>query len=186
MCTPQVELLICPRNVNCTGQRKLCTCFCNVAISYIPCLVPELELEWKAVTQLTRLLPDKYTLAISRLSVCRSVHAWSGEAWERVNCGSWHAWLFRVSWFVRLLAAKRKQNDASTIDNRGTPLVTQAQCRKSSPRSTGMTRNRRLTTNKPRSEIALVLQYSVSYMYKQAPWSSRLAEPAKMHQFISR
>ncbi len=146
--------------------------------------MPKLELEWKAVTQLTRLLPEKRTLAISRLSVCLSVRARSGEAWERVNGSSWHVWLFRVSWFVRLLAAKRKQNDASTIDSRGTALVTQAQYHESSPRSTGMARNRRLTTNKPRSAIALVLQYSVSY--KRAPWSSRLAEPAKMHQFISR
>ncbi len=45
---------------------------------------------------------------------------------------------------------------ASTIDNRGTALVTQAQYRESSPRSTGMARNRRLSTNKPRSESVLV------------------------------
>ncbi len=40
------------------------------------------------------------------LSVCLSVRARSGEAWERINGGIWHIWLFRVSWFVCLLAAK--------------------------------------------------------------------------------
>ncbi len=39
-------------------------------------------------------------------------------------------------------------------------VVTQAHC-ESSPRSTGMARNQWLTTNKPRSETAHVLQYSV-------------------------
>ncbi len=57
---------------------------------------------------------------------------------------------------------KRKRNAASTIDSRGTALITQAQYHESSPRSTRMARNRRLTTNKPRSKIVLVLQYSVS------------------------
>ncbi len=33
----------------------------------------------------------------------------SGEAWERVNGGSGHVWLFRVSRFVCLLAAKGRQ-----------------------------------------------------------------------------
>ncbi len=51
-----------------------------------------------------------------------------------------------------------------TGDSRGTALVTQAQHHENNPRSTGMARNRRLTTNKPRSEIALVFQYSVSYI----------------------
>ncbi len=60
------------------------------------------------------------------------------------------------------LFAYPPQNDASTIDSRGTALVTQAQYRESSPRSMGMARNRQLTSNKPRSEIALVLQYSLS------------------------
>ncbi len=56
---------------------------------------------------------------------------------------------------------KRKQNDVSIIDSRDTALVTQAQYHESSPRSTRMARNRRLTTNKPRSEMELVLQYCV-------------------------
>ncbi len=42
--------------------------------------------------------------------VCLSVRlSQSGEAWERVNGGSWHVWLFQVSCFVRLLAAKGSQ-----------------------------------------------------------------------------
>ncbi len=63
-------------------------------------------------------------------------------------------------WFVHLLAAK-EANDASTIDSRGTALVTQAQNSESSTRSTGMARNWRLTMNldKPRSESALVLSH---------------------------
>ncbi len=40
------------------------------------------------------------------LSVCPSVRVRSGEAWEQINGGIWHVWLFRVSWFVCLLAAK--------------------------------------------------------------------------------
>ncbi len=40
------------------------------------------------------------------LFVCLSVCARSGEACERVNGGSCQTWLFRVSWFVPLLAAK--------------------------------------------------------------------------------
>ncbi len=76
---------------------------------------------------------------------------------ELVQSHCQRLWLLRVSWFVRLSAALRKQNDVSTIDSRGIPLVTHVQyCM-----STGMARNQRLTTNKPRSEIALVLQYSV-------------------------
>ncbi len=72
---------------------------------------------------------------------------------------------YTCSWFVHLLVAKKNQNNASTIDSRGTALVTQAQYWKSSPKSTGMARNRRLmiSTSKPRSEIALVLQYFVSH-----------------------
>ncbi len=34
------------------------------------------------------------------LFVCLSVRTRSGEAWEQVDGSSWHAWLFRVSWFV--------------------------------------------------------------------------------------
>ncbi len=41
---------------------------------------------------------------------------------------------------------KRKQNDASTIDSKGTAIATQAQNHESSPRSTGMAGNQRLTT----------------------------------------
>ncbi len=118
------------------------------------------------------------------LSVCLFVRlSQSGEAWERVNGGSCHVWLFRVSWLFAS-SLQRKQNTASTIDSRGTALITRAQYDESSPRSTEMARNQRLTTNKPRSEIALVLQYSVSC--KRAPWSSRLAEPARTHQSTSR
>ncbi len=51
---------------------------------------------------------------------------------------------------------KRKQNNGSTIDARGTALVTRAQYRESNSRSTGMARNQRLTTN-----IVMVLQYCV-------------------------
>ncbi len=40
------------------------------------------------------------------LFVCISVRARSGEARKRVNGCSWHVRLFRVSWFVRLFAAK--------------------------------------------------------------------------------
>ncbi len=79
---------------------------------------------------------------------------------------------------------KKKPNDGSTIDSRGTALVKQEQYRESSARSTGMARNQQATINKPRSEIALVLQYSGSH--KRAPQSSRLAEPARMHQSTSR
>ncbi len=53
------------------------------------------------------------------------------------------------------------QNDASAIDSRGTALVTQAPYHESSPRSTGMAINRRISTNKPRLDIVLVLQDSV-------------------------
>ncbi len=51
--------------------------------------------------------------------------------------------------FAGLFASslQRKQNDASTTDGRGTALVTLAQYCENSPRSTGMARNRRLTTN---------------------------------------
>ncbi len=42
-----------------------------------------------------------------------------------------------------LFACKRKQNDVSTCDSRGTALVTQAQYCESSPRIVGMARNQR-------------------------------------------
>ncbi len=107
------------------------------------------------------------TLRFTCLSVCPS-----GDTSERVNGGSCHVWLFWVSWLVRLPAAKEAKY-VSSVDSRGTALVTQLQYHESSPRSTGLVRNGQITTNKPRSEISLVLQYSVSC--KRAPWSSRLA-----------
>ncbi len=67
---------------------------------------------------------------------------------------------------VRMLSprCKRKQTNASTINSRGTALVTQVQYHESSLRSTGMARNQRLTTKASQSQK---LQYSVSY--KRAP-----------------
>ncbi len=47
---------------------------------------------------------------------------------------------------------KRTPSDASTTESRGSVLITQAKYCESSPRSTGMARNLRFTTNKPRSE----------------------------------
>ncbi len=52
------------------------------------------------------------------VSVCLSilsVRARSGEAWEQVTGGSWHVRSFRVSWFVRLLAAKGSKT-ISTVE----------------------------------------------------------------------
>ncbi len=107
------------------------------------------------------------TLRFPCLSVCPSVTVWGGlgmSLWRQLS----HMVVLSYMWLVCSPPhCKRKQNVASTIDSKGTALITQAQYRKSSPRITVMARNRRLTTNKPRSEIALVLQYSVSC--KQAP-----------------
>ncbi len=90
------------------------------------------------------------TLPFSHLFVHLSQ---SGEAWKRVNGGSWQYGRFQVSCFICLLAAKGSKTLPVLSTIRGTGLVTQAQYRKTSPSSTGMARNRRLATNKPRSEI---------------------------------
>ncbi len=81
------------------------------------------------------------------------------------------------------LRCKRKLNDASNIDKKGTALVTEAQYSESSPRSMGMARKQPLTTTKPRSENVLVLQYSVSQ--KRAPWSSKLHVDRSISQNVS-
>ncbi len=95
-------------------------------------------------------------LMAAAVTLASGCQAWQREATVTYGC-------FELAGlFASLRRCKRKQNDASTIDSRGTALVTQAQYRESSPRSTGMARNQQLTTNKLRSEIALVLQYSVS------------------------
>ncbi len=92
------------------------------------------------------------TLRFSCLSVCLSVRPC--KVWGGLGTSQWRQ-LATYGCFKLLVC-------------RGTALATQAQDRKSSPRSMGMARNRQVTTNKPRSEMALVLQYSVSYMYKRA------------------
>ncbi len=69
---------------------------------------------------------------------------------------------------IASLFAKRKLSNVSTIDSRSTALVTQVQYCEISPmpemREWQETGNYMyVTANKPRSEIALVLQYSVPY-----------------------
>ncbi len=93
------------------------------------------------------------------VTACLSICARSGEACEQVNGGSCIARMELAGLFASSL--QKEANDASTIDSRGTALVTQAQYHESSPRSMKMARNRRLTMNldKPRSEIALVLSH---------------------------
>ncbi len=71
-----------------------------------------------------------------------SVRAKSKEAWEQLNGDSWHVWLFQVSWFVRLLAAK---GSVTVPVLSAVALVTQVQYRESSPRSMGTARLRQTT-----------------------------------------
>ncbi len=94
--------------------------------------------------------------------------------------------MFQVSWFVCLLAAKgsktmpvlstveaqlslHKRNIVSFPDVHRTEGIWE----RDYPKSTGMARNRRITTNKPRSEIALVLQYYVSHISFAASTTSQ-------------
>ncbi len=110
-----------------------------------------------------------------RLFLCSSVTSgeWGGlgmSLWR----GSWYLWLFRVSWFVRLLGAKESQ--AMPV-----PLTVEAQLflhkRKRAPeaRETG---GQLQTYPKLRSEIAMVMQYSVFHM--QASRFSRHAALARI------
>ncbi len=65
------------------------------------------------------------------IAIFVSVHlSQSGEAWDRVNGSSWHVCLFLVCLPTR---CKRKQNDASTIDSRGTALVHKRNSAKAAP-----------------------------------------------------
>ncbi len=114
------------------------------------------------------------------LFVCLLVDcAMSGEAWEQINgvtadmCG----WLEFIgpptcSWFVHLIMAKAAKRFRYCRQQRHSSPCTSIILQKD-PRSTGMARNQWLTINQLRSENAMVLQYSVSYM--RAPWSSRPA-----------
>ncbi len=117
-------------------------------------------------------------IAFVCLSVC------SCKGWGGLGICQWRTvvtWFVRVSWLVCHLTAKGRQAmPVLPTDGRGTVLVTKPQYR-NSKRNTGFHRNRQpITVNQPRSEIALLLQYSVSH--KWAPWSSRIAAPATMHQ----
>ncbi len=96
--------------------------------------------------------------------------AMSGEAWEQINgvtadvCG----WMEFIglptrSWFVHLIMAKAAKRFRYCRQQRHSSPCTSIILRKSL-RSTEMARNQRLTMNQPRSENAMVLQCSVSYM----------------------
>ncbi len=103
------------------------------------------------------------TLRFSCLSVCLLVHlSQSGEAWERVNGGNCHVWLFRVSWFVCLSATEgsKRMLVLSTVEAQ--LLSHKRNITKAAPEAREWQETGSLTTNKPRSEIALVLEYSVS------------------------
>ncbi len=104
-----------------------------------------------------------YFVQFSCLSVHLSVRASLGRPGNMLMAAAGTYGCFELAGLFAS-SLQRKQNDPSTIDSRDTGLVTLAQYRKSSSRSKGTPRNRWLTqTNKPRSEIAIVLQYSVSY-----------------------
>ncbi len=96
------------------------------------------------------------------LCLCLSVQSLGRPGNELMVAAGTNGCFELTGLFALASSLQRKLNDVSTIDSRGIALITQAQHRESSPRRTGMARNQRLTTNKPRSEIALVLQYSVS------------------------
>ncbi len=70
------------------------------------------------------------------------------------------SWLFRVSWFVRLLGAKGSQ---------ALPVIStvEAQLSLYDPNTAKESRSTRNWNPEPRSEITLMLQYSVSH--KRAP-----------------
>ncbi len=142
--------------------------------------------DWRSTPLSFHQLGWSYSYFVIFVSVCLSVcHSLGKPAWERVNGGSCHIW---VSWLVCLPAAKESKTMSvlSTVEAQLSlhSAISRKQEMKSSPRSTGMVRNRWLTTNKARSEITLVLQYSM--FCKRAPWPSRLAEPARIHQYTSR
>ncbi len=56
---------------------------------------------------------QSYSYCTIFMSVCLSIRARSGDAWERVSGGNWHVhvhtYMYGVSWFVRLLAATESQ-----------------------------------------------------------------------------
>ncbi len=79
------------------------------------------------------------------VSVCLSVRARSGKAWECVAAGMYGCFKLVCS----PPHCKRKPSDACTIDSRGTE----------------MPRNRRLTMNKPRPETAIIIQHSLSELH---------------------
>ncbi len=94
------------------------------------------------------------------MSVCAFVLLLqSGEAWECVNGGSWQVWLFRVSLFVRLLAAKGSKRCHVVLTTVEAQLslhkrnITKAASEAWEWQETA----RRLATNKPRSALVTVL-----------------------------
>ncbi len=98
------------------------------------------------------------------LSVCPSVQGLGRHGNELMARAS--TYMYGCFELAGLFASslQKEANDVSTINSRGTPPITPTQYRKSSPRSTGMARNRQLTTNKPGSGITLLLQFCVLYV----------------------
>ncbi len=99
--------------------------------------------------------------------VCLSVRP-SIRAWERVNGSSCHVGLFRVSWFVRLLAAKgsKTMSVLSTVEAQLSVHKRNNISRKQ-PQKHENGKKPAESYDSGKSEIALVLRYSLSY--KRAP-----------------
>ncbi len=103
---------------------------------------------------------------------------------------SWHTWPVRLSWFVRLIAAKGSQvmtvvskvHVEAQLSLHNHNIAKEPQNHRSYVHV--VPRNRWLTTNQPRSVIAMCV--TLLCVHKQAPSFSRLAAPTRMRQSTSR
>ncbi len=110
------------------------------------------------------------------LFVWLSVHpckVW--EAWKQVNGGSCHVWLFQVTWFFRLPAAKWSKMRAVLSTVEAQLSVQKRNITKATPEAREW--QKLVASNEPASQ-AQKLRWCYGTLcptYKRAPWCSRLA-----------
>ncbi len=139
------------------------------------------SIEIHVFTSRARAAPDcSYSV-----SVCPSIQGLHGEAWKWVNGGSRHICMAVSSYLVCSPPRCKRQQTMPVLSTVEAQLsLHKRNIAKAAPEAREWQETGGLTMNKPRSEIALVLQYSVSH--KRVTWSSGFAEPARKHQSTSR